>query len=110
MLEWAFRFSTEMTEKAKKIDVYSYSMVVFEIMMGIHCWDKILPPDFAQKVMGGMRPHIPESVLNFCGEDRIEARQITAIIDLMKECWANDPEARPSFSQILERLNELSYY
>ena len=80
----------------KPIDVYSFSMIVYEIICG-----KCPHPDLLnrkigifelqKKVVEGFRPeidsHIPKSYKN-----------------LIKRCWSQEPEERPTFEEIVNLL------
>jgi hypothetical protein len=47
-------------------------------------------------VMGEERPEIPEFVL-------------PKVRDLIRDCWKDDPDDRPRFAGILERLQEMRW-
>ncbi|KAJ8499006.1 hypothetical protein OPV22_009558 [Ensete ventricosum] len=81
---------------SEKVDVFSFGIVMWEILTGeepyanMHCG----------AIIGGilnnkLRPPIPER----CEPDWR---------NLMEQCWSPDPLARPSFSQITDRLRAMS--
>lgn len=75
-------------------DVYSFAIVMWEVLTRKEPWsevDRLLIPDL---VMKGERPDLPETY-------PIELTQ------LIKNCWKQDPNARPSFRQILSYLEWL---
>lgn len=81
---------------SEKVDVFSFGITLWEILTGeepyanMHCG----------AIIGGilkdtLRPPIPEQ----CD---LEWRR------LMEDCWSADPEARPSFTEITNRLRSMS--
>lgn len=82
-----------------KVDVYSYAMIVFQLFECIcpfHSTDPIIAAREAATI--GLRPSFPNRVLS-------EAD--AALRRLVTDCWDGDPEKRPSFVEIITRLEEL---
>ncbi|OMO88303.1 hypothetical protein COLO4_20316 [Corchorus olitorius] len=81
---------------SEKVDVFSFGIALWEILTGdepyasMHCGTII-----GGTVNNTLRPPIPER----CDP---EWRK------LMEECWSFDPEARPSFTEITNRLRAMS--
>ncbi|XP_031130846.1 uncharacterized protein LOC116032433 [Ipomoea triloba] len=81
---------------SEKVDVFSFGIVLWEILTGEEPYANM----HYGAIIGGivnntLRPHIP----NFCDP---EWRM------LMEQCWAPDPAARPSFTEIARRLRAMS--
>jgi serine/threonine protein kinase len=82
------------------IDVYSFGIIVYQLVLYSDLswpWSNGRQPrsmsDLMNSVHNGVRPVIPDSV-------SAEFRQ------LMNDCWAQDPGLRPTFREILERLED----
>ncbi|KAG0622116.1 hypothetical protein M758_3G073300 [Ceratodon purpureus] len=93
------------TDKSKKpdlmaADVYSFAMTCCEILTGkLPFEDEIsegkLRFNEYNKVVEGLRPELP------CNLDG-------TLMELIKSCWAHDPNDRPRFENICERLVGMS--
>ncbi|KAI3881546.1 hypothetical protein MKX03_035624 [Papaver bracteatum] len=81
---------------SEKVDIFSFGIVLWEILTGEEPYANM----HYGAIIGGivsntLRPSIP----NYCDS---EWR------NLMEECWAPDPVARPSFTEIARRLRVMS--
>ncbi|KAK8897369.1 hypothetical protein M9Y10_015313 [Tritrichomonas musculus] len=79
-------------EYSKPVDVYSFSIIVYEILTGIRPFINSNFMNLMYRItVQNERPilhdYIPESFQN-----------------LLKKCWDQDPEKRPNFDQIVEFL------
>lgn len=79
-----------------KVDVYSYAMILFEIICREIPFEEEEPAAVGRLAQAGMRPDM-EAVPPDC-----PAR----LCDLMTVCWAQDPNQRPAFDSILAHLAE----
>jgi serine/threonine protein kinase len=82
-----------------KVDVYSYGMIMFEILSRELPFEDEEPGTVALLVSRGERPSAalrPDTPPEFK--------------DLMLQCWDQDPQKRPTFPTILERLESTSTY
>ncbi|CAN6209103.1 unnamed protein product [Urochloa humidicola] len=83
------------TKVSEKIDVYSFGIVMWEILTGEDPYDGM----HYGGVIGGilsntLRPPVPAS----CNP---EWRK------LMEQCWSTEPERRPSFTEVASRLHAI---
>ncbi|GMI76177.1 hypothetical protein HRI_001287000 [Hibiscus trionum] len=84
------------TKVSEKVDVFSFGISMWEILTGeepyadMHCGAII-----GGIVKNTLRPPIPEC----CHPDWR---------NLMEQCWSPDPESRPSFTEITNRLRSMS--
>ena len=79
-----------------KVDVYSFGITLAGTINGKQPYeDQSFSSEFefARRVLDGMRPKVNSA-------DSMPSDLIT----LMKECWDADPEKRPSFEVIVDRL------
>lgn len=76
----------------KPVDVYSFAMIVYEIMTSHLPFHK-MKTDYQvfDAVLNGQRP---EFDVHIC----------KAIRDLIERCWDQDPSKRPTFEQIVDEL------
>lgn len=82
----------------EKVDVYSYGMILFEIICREVPFGAEETQDVGKLTIQGGRPDL-EAVPQDCPE---------TLRDLMIFCWAHDPKKRPSFEMILPMLAEVA--
>lgn len=79
---------------SNKVDVYSFAITLFEIITQQSAYTVLTDSrDFFQQIINGTRPEI----------SKIEN---TTIKDLIIKCWDADPTERPSFADIVERIQQ----
>ena len=83
-----------------KADVYSFAMVMFEILTSKIPWERArTAKDVIFKVLEGKRP--PYKLSNKVAQEGTEFEA------LMVQCWDKDPAARPEFKDIMKTLSRL---
>jgi len=81
------------TEKA---DVYAFGVILWEILTRLEPYEDKEPMQIVVEVVNeGLRPTLPPPF------------DSSPLVPLMKQCWDQDPEQRPSFEKVLERLLEI---
>ncbi|OHT01568.1 TKL family protein kinase [Tritrichomonas foetus] len=74
----------------KEVDVYSYSMILYELLTDEVPWSDTRPESMLKQVLVDQkRPALPRDTP-------------PALKDLIKMCWSQNPKSRPSFSEIYE--------
>ncbi|KAK4263495.1 hypothetical protein QN277_028894 [Acacia crassicarpa] len=79
----------------KKVDVFSFAMILYEMLEGEPPFASYEPYDAAKHVAEGHRPTIRGKGFT------PELRQLTV------ECWSAEMNQRPSFLEILKRLEKI---
>ena len=70
-----------------KADVYSFSIIIFEILFQTIPYNGMLGPQIINYVMENGRPIYTLEINNHYKE----------IVDIMEKCWRANPEDRPDF-------------
>ncbi|KFU92077.1 Receptor-interacting serine/threonine-protein kinase 1, partial [Chaetura pelagica] len=84
----------------EKSDVYSFGIVIWAIFASKEPYEHgINEAQICFGIISGNRPDIKE-ITNKCPGE---------IIDLMKQCWEQDPEKRPTFAEISQRYKPFYY-
>lgn len=94
------------TKQPEKQDVYSFGIVMWEVLHESIAFqtmtdDEIIKQIWKQKKRPEVLKPAPTS---YEGSLRVK------LIELMEACWDHDPEKRPDFGEISQRLNTLSRY
>eukprot|EP01090_Pellita_catalonica_P021978 TRINITY_DN8376_c0_g1_i1.p1 TRINITY_DN8376_c0_g1~~TRINITY_DN8376_c0_g1_i1.p1 ORF type:complete len:930 (+),score=157.90 TRINITY_DN8376_c0_g1_i1:46-2835(+) len=76
-----------------KADVYSFGMVLWELVMHKAPFADMHPLQIVRAIDQGKLPDVPDDL---CPDPDYA--------QLIRDCWASDPDDRPAFGAILERL------
>ncbi|KAI3432561.1 hypothetical protein D9Q98_004110 [Chlorella vulgaris] len=87
-------------------DVFSFGLVMFELLTWQLPWGNAPHYRIAQMVIGGTRPQVPAREA-LPGPDLPDAHSFEAYCNLMRECYAQVPTDRPTISHVLTRLRAL---
>jgi serine/threonine protein kinase len=88
-----FKVEENREKYTKSADVYSFSMLCFEVLTGDAPFEDKPLRTLLQRIRDGVRPQLPD--VEYC-PDYLSA--------LIKECWATNPVERPQFPVILQLL------
>ncbi|KAK1284190.1 Serine/threonine-protein kinase HT1 [Acorus calamus] len=79
----------------KKVDVFSFAMILYEMLEGDPPLASYEPYEAAKHVSEGMRPTFRSKGL------------LPDLKELTEQCWATDMNRRPTFLDILKRLEKI---
>jgi serine/threonine protein kinase len=75
-----------------KADIFSFGLLLFEIVVGVPVFSpELLPQQIMKRALFGRRPQVPADVPEF-------------VRGLIESCWSVDPDDRPDFSAIFSIL------
>jgi serine/threonine protein kinase len=76
-------------------DVYAYGITLWELATRLLPYENQSVSSIRDGVKEGQRPDIPSNVP-------------TSFADLIRECWDQKPEKRPTFGVVVEKLKVIS--
>ncbi|CAE6465439.1 unnamed protein product [Rhizoctonia solani] len=88
----------EETKLTTQGDIYALGMTVLEAITGAVPYEGSLDVAVIQKIISGIHPTRPEKCMP------TNRRHADAIWGLLVECWALDPDSRPSATETADRL------
>jgi len=71
-------------------DIYSYAILLWEIMERQEAWKGIEYGDIERKVLDGVRPPISSDIKTS------KEKSIQKIVEVMMAAWTNQPLSRPT--------------
>ncbi|KAB5538496.1 hypothetical protein DKX38_016029 [Salix brachista] len=80
----------------KKVDVFSFAMILYEMLEGEPPFSDFEPYEAAKHVAEGHRPTFHSKGFN-----------ISSLKELTDQCWAADMNKRPTFIEIIKRLEKI---
>mmetsp|Transcript_3730 Transcript_3730/g.9424 ORF Transcript_3730/g.9424 Transcript_3730/m.9424 type:complete len:241 (+) Transcript_3730:2297-3019(+) len=84
-------------EYSEPADVYSYAIVLWELLTRRMPYEGLTAPQVAMEVARGGRPPLPAA----------GAEKPARWVQLMTQCWADEPTERPTFKTVLQVLAAL---
>ncbi|ONK57881.1 uncharacterized protein A4U43_C09F5160 [Asparagus officinalis] len=82
----------------KKVDSFSFGLILFEMIEGAPAFHPKAPEEAAKLIcLEGLRPPLKKH----------SKSSIPDLKELIEECWNINPAVRPSFSEIIVRLDKL---
>jgi len=79
-------------------DVYSFGLVIYELLSGAEPYADVPALSLAMEVLKGVRPTLRPEVVNRANPD---------FIVMMKQCWSKEESDRPGFKEIMVTLLRL---
>ncbi|XP_066540932.1 ankyrin repeat and protein kinase domain-containing protein 1 [Hoplias malabaricus] len=94
-------FSQNPEPPTEKYDVYSYSIVLWEILTQQRPYSGMNMTDILMRISSGKRPSVEKMP-----DDK--PQECEDMIDLMQQCWLQDYSQRPAFSETVWMTEALS--
>jgi hypothetical protein len=102
---WMSPQSIDGTAPTPADDMYSFGMVLFELLTLQLPWGDAAPWAVVTEIQAGRRPVVPPAAQLGL---RPTPSGLDAYVALMQRCWAQQPQDRPSFEQIMAELRAIA--
>ncbi|GIL90462.1 hypothetical protein Vretifemale_18113, partial [Volvox reticuliferus] len=91
-------------EMRREADVYAFGVLLWELVTGAKAYAGLSHGEIVQAVvLRGCRPQLPPQA-----NPNPYGIVPEPLVELVEECWASDPEARPTFEDVLWRIDCLA--
>lgn len=87
-------------ESDKKSDLYSFSIIAYELTFSVSVWQGKTMSEVWSHVLEGNRPEITKDM-----EEEASLSIMKPFVPLMTWCWNIDPNERPSSFEAVQFLN-----
>lgn len=82
----------------KKVDAFSFGLILYEMLDGAPPFHRSAPEEVVKMIcLEGIRPPLKFKSKS-CPSD---------LRELIEECWSTNPMIRPTFAEIIVRLNKM---
>jgi len=89
------------TNYNEKVDVYSFGIFLYELIARKKAFAGLSGSQVITTVLAGERPELSSK------PDFLKSKLFNAMVELMKDCWQDNPHGRPSSLEVLKRLEKL---
>ncbi|KAG0455100.1 hypothetical protein HPP92_024095 [Vanilla planifolia] len=82
----------------RTVDTFSFGLILYEMMDGVPPFHPKSPEEAAKMIcLEGLRPSLKFKSKSYPADLR----------ELVEECWSSDPNVRPTFAEIIVRLDKM---
>ena len=102
----------DFSDSTTKVDVYSFSIVMFELITGCAILRGLSPRNIMDLVLSGKRPIVSQIQMQLLPSkcEPHEYQQVLDLLELAKKCWAPKPDLRPDFGVVIKELERIESF